>query len=90
MARFWLGETTLDRYVHRVARIQNGGDVPVLCSGVVRLLRAAEPGTSPVITQYQLAPDETDVWCSLQRLVARGQVVKFVSTHGAIHYRGIR
>ena len=91
MADFWLGLQTLDRFVHRTTRVQNGADVSVLTRDVTRLLRTPLSGQSPVITPHQIAPDENDVWCSLQRLVARGQVVKFLSqSHGVIHYRGIR
>lgn len=91
MARYWLGEHTLDRFVLRATRVQNGADASKLCRDVTLLLRTPSPGHDPVITPHQIAPDDTDVWSSLQRLVARGQVVKFVSSSlGAIHYRGIR
>ncbi len=91
MARFWLGDTMLDRYVLRVARAQNGAPVSAICAEVVRVLRDPVGDMPAPISANQIAPDENDVWGSLQRLVAGQRVVKFVSqSSGTIQYRGIR
>lgn len=91
MARFWLGDNMLDRYVLRAARAQNGADVSAIRAMVTRILREPVGDTPAPISAHQIAPDKNDVWSSLQRLVAEKRVVKFIShTHGTIQYRGTR
>jgi hypothetical protein len=81
MARYWLGDKELDRWVLRAVKADGGtlGDIsPRVCA---RLLEAGE------VKSFQKMPDETDIWCALQRLTRAARVRK-ISEGGVIKYFG--
>ncbi len=82
---YWLGDTVLDRYVYELVKPHNGVDIAELHALVCQKLQQER-----IVAAFQLLPDENMIWCSLQRLVQRQQVRKFVSDSGpepCIRYR---
>jgi len=85
MAKYWLGEAQLDRWVLRSLRGLTNLDALGVHKEVCRRM-LGEGAVKPV----QFLPDENDVWCSLQRLSLRRRVDKLTvndMTGNHIHYR---
>ena len=77
MARYWIGESRLDRFVLRALKRFAGASVTDVHGQACRILR--EEG---VVSEFQILPDENDVWCALQRLVSRGFAEKYAHASG--------
>lgn len=73
MGTHWLGEVFLDRWVRRSLRRFNSASLEEVHAEVCKKLHEEH-----VVQSFQILPDENDVWCSLQRLVTKGVVEKYV------------
>jgi len=85
MARYWLGDSQLDRWVFRSLRRFVGAGVFVVHTEVCKRLRVEN-----IVQASQILPSEDDVWCSLQRLTGAKKVDKYVYEDAKdryIHYR---
>jgi hypothetical protein len=85
-SHFILDNTEIDRWVLRSLRAISSAGTQQLQAEVRR--RLIEEG---VIKDFQSAPDENDVWCSLQRHTLSGRVIKYLhetkEVDRAIRYR---
>jgi hypothetical protein len=77
LARYWIGESRLDRFVLRALKRFAGANVEDVHRQACQMLREER-----VVSEFQILPDETSIWCALQRLVSRGSATKYAHALG--------
>lgn len=77
MASYFIGEPKLDRFVLRALKKFAGNSVSdVHKQTCLKLMKEG------VVAEFQLLPDENDIWCALQRLVSKGWARKYTVGSG--------
>jgi hypothetical protein len=72
MLPYWLGNSTLDRWVLRSLR-SSAGDLKAVCAETHR--RMLEAGA---VRPLEFLPDEDRIWVSLRRLASRQKAIIYV------------